>query len=148
MSRSRANADGVPSQLMVEHYRQRATAGLIISESAPVSQQGVGYPNTPGLFTPQQTAGWLRVVNSVRSHGGHMFAQLQHCGRISHRTHQEDDGLPVSSSAIKPSGFAVTSNGYLELETPRPLETSEIVEVVDQFRLAAQNAKDAGFDGV
>lgn len=148
MSRSRATAEGVPSRLMVEHYGQRATAGLIISESAPVSQQGVGYPNTPGLFTPEQTAGWLRVVNSVRSQGGRMFAQLQHCGRISHRSHQQDGALPVSPSAIKPNGFAVTSSGYKELETPRQLEISEIVDVVDQFRIAAQNALKAGFDGV
>lgn len=148
MSRSRATPEGIPSQLMVEHYGQRATAGLIISESAPISQQGVGYPCTPGLFTPQQTAGWLRVVNSVRSQGGRMFAQLQHCGRISHPSHQEDDAQPVSPSAIKPSGFAVTSDGYKELETPRQLEVSEIADAVDQFRNAAENARNAGFDGV
>lgn len=139
---------GVPGQLMVEHYGHRATAGLIISESAPVSQQGVGYPNTPGIFTPQQTAGWLRVMNSVRSQGGHMFAQLQHCGRISHPSHQEDGALPVAPSALKPSGFAFTAAGYQEFETPRQLEASEIADVVEQFRHAAENARNAGFDGV
>ncbi|WP_092646546.1 alkene reductase [Jannaschia faecimaris] len=148
MSRSRAMESGVPSQLMVDHYGHRATAGLIISESAPVSQQGVGYPNTPCIFTQQQTAGWLRVMNSVRSKGGRMFAQLQHCGRISHPSHQEENALPVAPSAIKPTGSAFTARGYQDFETPRQLETSEIVDVVDQFRQAAQNALDAGLDGV
>lgn len=148
MSRSRATVDGVPSKLMVQHYGDRATAGLIISESAPISPQGVGYPNTPGLFTSEQTAGWLRVVNAVRSRGGRIFAQLQHCGRVSHRFHQLDSALPVSASAIKPKGFAVTAEGYKEFETPRELDASEISEVVDQYRQAAQNARDAGFDGV
>lgn len=148
MSRSRAMDGGVPGQLMVEHYGSRATAGLIISESAPVSRQGVGYPNTPGIFTPQQTAGWLRVMNSVRSKGGRMFAQLQHCGRISHPSHQEDNAVPVAPSAVKPAGFAFTASGYQDFETPRQLDIAEIADVVDQFRLAAQNALDAGFDGV
>ncbi|WP_300019479.1 alkene reductase [uncultured Roseobacter sp.] len=148
MSRSRATNDGVPGALMVEHYKQRATAGLIISESAPISQQGVGYPNTPGLFTPQQTAGWLRVVNAVHSQGGRIVAQLQHCGRISHRSYQKDGAAPVAPSAIQPKGFAVTAQGYQDLETPRALETAEIAEVVEQYRMAAQNARDAGFDGV
>lgn len=148
MSRSRSMEGGVPGQLMVEHYGDRAAAGLIISESTPVSQQGVGYPGTPGIFTPQQTAGWLRVMNSVRSQGGRMFAQLQHCGRISHTSHQEDGGLPVAPSALKPSGFAFTANGYKEFETPRQLEMSEIPGIVDQFFHAAKNARDAGFDGV
>ncbi len=139
---------GIPSQLMVEHYGHRSTAGLIISESAPVSQQAVGYPNTPGIFTPQQTAGWLRVMNSVRSRGGRMFVQLQHCGRISHPTHQDGGALPVAPSAVHPDGFAFTASGYKEFETPRQLETSEIADVVDQFRHAAKNAQDAGFDGV
>ncbi len=148
MSRSRAVDGGVPSSAMAQHYADRATAGLIISESAPISQQGVGYPNTPGLFTPQQTAGWMRVLNAVRSQGGRMFAQLQHCGRISHPSHQPDGALPVAPSALKPAGHAFTATGYQDFETPRALETSEIAGVVDQFRLAAQNARDAGFDGV
>ncbi|WP_415401291.1 alkene reductase [Tateyamaria sp. SN3-11] len=148
MSRSRAEEGGVPGQMMADHYSDRATAGLIISESAPVSRQGVGYPNTPGLFTQQQTAGWLRVLNSVRSQGGRMFAQLQHCGRISHSSHQEGNEVPVAPSALRPAGSAFTSSGYQDFDTPRRLETLEIPGVVDQFRLAAQNARDAGFDGV
>ena len=148
MSRSRATEGGVPGQSMVRHYADRATAGLIISESAPVSQQGVGYPNTPGLFTAQQTAGWTRVVNAVRSRGGRIFAQRQQCGRCSHPSHLEGAALPVAPSAVTPDGVAFTAAGYQEFQTPRPLETSEIADVVDQFRLAAQNAREAGFDGV
>ncbi len=148
LSRSRATPEGVPTAMMVEHYQQRASAGLIISESAPISQQGVGYPNTPGLFTPEQTAGWLRVVNAVHANGGRIFAQLQHCGRISHRNHQENDALPVAPSAVQPNGAAVTAERYLPLETPRALGTDEIKDVVEQYRSAAQNSLAAGFDGI
>ncbi len=148
LSRSRATPEGVPSPMMVRHYGDRATAGLIISESAPISQQGVGYPNTPGLFTDAQAAGWLRVLNAVHSAGGHMFAQLQHCGRVSHPSHQEGGILPVSASAVKPEGVAVTAQGYLPFETPRPLEMGEMADVVAQYHQAALKAKAAGFDGV
>lgn len=148
MTRNRASEDGVPSAIMVEHYRQRATAGLIISESAPVSQQAVGYPHTPGLFTSAQAAGWLRLVNAVHSSDGRIFAQLQHCGRISHPSHQEDGAAPVGPSAILPQGHAVTLDGFQSFVAPRALETSEIAGVVDQFRQAALHARDAGFDGV
>lgn len=148
MTRNRASSDGVPTPLMIEHYRQRATAGLIISESAPVSAQGVGYPHTPGLFTTEQSAGWLRLVNAVHAEGGRIFAQLQHCGRISHPSHQIDDALPVAPSAIQPKGHAVTSSGFLDFFMPRALETSDIRDIVAQFKSAAEFAKAAGFDGV
>lgn len=148
MTRNRASEAGVPGALMVEHYRQRATAGLVISESAPVSVQGVGYPHSPGLFTAEQTAGWLRVVNAVHSQGGRIFAQLQHCGRISHPSHQEDSALPVAASAIRPKGHAVTASGYQDLVTPRALDTAEIAGVVAQFKSAAEQARAAGFDGI
>jgi len=148
MSRSRATHEGVPTALMVEHYQQRASAGLIITESAPVSHQGVGYPCTPGLYTPEQIAGWLRVVNAVHARGGFIFAQLQHCGRISHRSHQLDDAVPVAPSAILPEGYAVTATGYQPFETPRALEAQEVKDVVEQYRQAARNCVLAGFDGV
>lgn len=148
MTRNRASGDGVPSGLMVEHYRQRASAGLIIAESAPVSAQGVGYPHTPGLFTSAQVAGWLRVVNAVHSAGGRIFAQLQHCGRISHPSHQANGARPVGPSAIRPRGHAVTATGFQSFETPRMLETQEISDVVEQFRQGAVHAREAGFDGV
>lgn len=148
MSRSRATPEGVPTALMAEHYGQRASAGLIITESAPVSHQGVGYPCTPGVYTPEQTAGWLRIVNSVHARGGRIFAQLQHCGRISHKSHQPDDGTPVGPSAIAPEGVAFTATGYQPFDTPRTLATDEITNIVAQYRQAAENCMTAGFDGV
>ena len=148
MTRNRAGSDGVPTEMMTTYYAQRASAGLIIGESAPVSQQGVGYPNAPGLYSTEQAAGWLRVVNAVHSEGGHIFAQLQHCGRISHPSHQADGALPVAPSAIAPAGQSVTVKGMQDYVVPRPLETSEIPGVVAQFKAAAELAKNAGFDGV
>lgn len=148
LTRNRAGDEGVPTGMMVKYYAQRASAGLIISESAPISQQGVGYPHTPGLFSSEQTAGWLRVVNAVHSEGGRIFAQLQHCGRISHPSHQVDQATPISPSAIAPSRQAVTTNGMLDFVTPRRLDQSEIPSIVAQFKAAAENAKAAGFDGI
>lgn len=148
LSRSRATPEGVPTALMVEHYKQRATAGLIITESAPISHQGVGYPSTPGLFTPEQTAGWLRVVNAVHASGGRIFAQLQHCGRISHKSHQPNEATPVAPSPICPDGVAFTTSGYQPFETPQELQADEIKSIVEQYKQAAQNCLAAGFDGV
>ena len=148
MTRNRADDDGIAGPMMAAHYGQRASAGLIISESSPVSSEGVGYPYTPGLFTQQQTSGWLRVVNEVHSAGGHIFAQLQHCGRISHPSHQEGNALPVAPSAIAPQGKSVTKSGMQDYVTPRPLEASDIPNVVMQFKTAAKNALAAGFDGI
>lgn len=148
MTRNRASDNGAPTPLMVEHYRQRATAGLIVSESVPVSQQGVGYPFTPGLFEIEQSTGWLRVVNAVHSEGGRIFAQLQHCGRISHPDHQKGSLAPVAPSALRPAGHAVTKAGFQDFVTPRELDAVEIAEIVGQFRAAAELASAAGFDGI
>ncbi len=148
MTRNRANDGGAPTALMMEHYRQRATAGLIISESSPVSPQAVGYPHTPGMYTPDQTRGWLRLVNTVHSAGSLIFAQLQHCGRISHPSHQPGGTAPVAPSAIKPKGHAVTANGFQDYVLPRALTLSETEDAVEEFRLAAVNAREAGFDGI
>ena len=148
MTRNRASESGAPTAIMVEYYQQRATAGLIVSESAPVSQQGVGYPHTPGLFDTEQSTGWSRVVNAVHSEGGRIFAQLQHCGRISHPSHQKDGSVPVAPSAVRPKGHSVTTAGYQDFVTPRALDTGEMAEVVGQFKVAAKYALDAGFDGI
>lgn len=148
MTRNRADEDGVPTPAMATYYAQRAGAGFIIGESAPVSAQAVGYPFTPNLFTDAQTAGWLRVNNRIHSAGGKIFAQLQHCGRISHPSMQADDDRPVAPSAIRPEGQAITYSGMKDFVTPRALETDEIPAIVDQFRQAAERAKQAGFDGV
>ena len=148
MTRNRADKDGVVPPMMVTHYQQRASAGLIITESSPVSRQAIGYPHTPGLFTEAQAAGWLRVTNAVHSAGGHIFAQLQHCGRISHPSMQDAEALPVAPSAVRPSGQAITYQGMQDFVTPRALETDEVAGIVDEFRGAAERAKAAGFDGV
>lgn len=148
MTRNRANKEGIVSALMVTHYQQRASAGLIITESAPVSVQGVGYPNTPGLFTENQADSWKPLTAAVHSEGGHIFAQLQHCGRISHSNMQPNNKLPVAPSAIRPSGQAVTYTGMLDFETPRALELDEIPAIVEGFLQGAEMAKRAGFDGI
>jgi N-ethylmaleimide reductase len=148
MTRNRAAPNGIPSPLMAIHYGQRGDAGLVISESAPVSAQGVGYPGTPGIYTEEQAQGWRKITDAVHAKGGHIFAQLQHCGRISHPSLQVDEELPVAPSAIKPEGLAVTYGGMQPFLMPRELSTGEVPQVVDQFKKAAAVAKAAGFDGV
>ncbi|TGD81836.1 alkene reductase [Hymenobacter wooponensis] len=148
MTRSRAtNEATVPTESVVKYYVQRATAGLIISEGSQVSPQGVGYINTPGIYSEEQVAGWKKVTDAVHAAGGRIFIQLWHVGRVSHPFFHNGE-LPVGPSAIKPEGAkAFTGQGFEDVPTPRALELSEIPGVVDQFRQAARNAKLAGFDG-
>ncbi len=148
MTRNRAAEGDVPSDLIAEHYAQRASAGLIITEGSQVSQQGQGYPATPGIYTPQQVTGWRKVTDAVHAKDGHIFIQLWHVGRISHPSLQPEGALPVAPSAIKPAGEAVTYQGMQPFVEPHALELSEIPGIVEQFRVAAHNAKAAGFDGV
>ncbi|MCP2317124.1 N-ethylmaleimide reductase [Nocardia amikacinitolerans] len=148
MTRNRADADGVVPSAMVVHYGQRASAGLIVSESVPVSAQGVGYPFTPGVYTDAQAASWRRVTDLVHAGQGRMFAQLQHCGRVSHPSLQPGGALPVAPSPVRPDGQAVTYAGMQDFVTPWPLDIEEIPAIVAQFRDAAQQAKRAGFDGI
>jgi len=148
LTRNRADAGNVPTEMNARYYTQRAAAGLIISEATQVSAQGVGYPLTPGIHGDEQVAGWKRVVDSVRAAGGRMFLQLWHVGRISHPSLQPNGELPVAPSAIRPAGEAVTYEGMKPFVTPRALETDEIPGIVEQYRLGAENAKRAGFDGV
>lgn len=148
MTRNRADEKGIVSPMMVTYYQQRASAGLVVTESTPVSPEGVGYPFTPGIYTDAQAASWLRVTDAVHSVGGHIFVQLQHCGRISHPSLLPDNATPVGSSALRPTGQAVTYNGMQDFVTPRALETREIPGIVAQFQRGAEMAKRAGFDGV
>ena len=148
MTRNRADKDGVATPMMETHYRQRASAGLIVTESVPVSDEAVGYPLTPGIYTDAQAASWLRVTDAVHSAGGRISVQLQHCGRISHPSLQPGNATPVGPSALRPTGQAVTYSGMQEFVTPRALETDEIPRVVAQFQRGAKMAKRAGFDGV
>src|SRR5512146_3520281 len=107
LTRNRATENGVVPPMMVAHYRERADAGLIITESTPVSPQAIGYPFTPGIYAEPQVASWVRLTNAVHSAGGLVFLQLQHCGRISHPSLQPDGATPVAPSAIRPAGLAV-----------------------------------------
>ena len=147
MTRSRALAGNVPNPLAAIYYAQRATAGLLITEGTQVSPQGVGYIRTPGMHAPEQVAGWKEITEAVHKAGGRIFAQLWHVGRVSHPDFH-GGALPVAPSAIAAVGEAFTINGRQKLETPRALTLSEILDVVEQFRRAAMNAKAAGFDGV
>ena len=147
MTRSRALDGNVPNPLAAIYYAQRATAGLLITEGTQVSPQGVGYIRTPGIHSPEQVAGWKVVTDAVHKAGGRIFAQLWHVGRVSHPDFH-GGALPVGPSAIAAVGEAFTVNGRQKLEAPRALTLSEIADVVEQFRRAAVNAKEAGFDGV
>ena len=148
LTRSRAGEGDVPTPTVVEYYRQRASAGLIITEGSQVSAQGKGYMRTPGIFTAEQITGWRQVTDAVHAEGGRIFLQLWHVGRLSHPLVQINSAQPVAPSAIKADGEIYTPEGLKSYEVPRALDLGEIPDVVADFRLAAENAKRAGFDGV
>jgi len=148
MTRNRAGPGNAPTAMNATYYAQRASAGLIVSEGTQVSPQGVAYPGTPGIHSPEQVAGWRLVTEAVHARGGRIFLQLWHGGRISHPTLQPGGALPVAPSAIRPEGKLWTGAGMLPYETPRALATHEIADVVESFRSGAENALAAGFDGV
>jgi N-ethylmaleimide reductase len=148
LTRCRASAGNVPNELNAEYYRQRASAGLIIAEATSVSPFGYGYPNTPGIHTPEQVAGWKKVVQAVHSGGGRIFLQLWHVGRISHPCFQPNGVLPIAPSAIRPKGQVFNGKEMVDYVTPRALEVSEIPGIVAEYVHGAKLAKEAGFDGV
>jgi N-ethylmaleimide reductase len=149
LTRSRAGEQRLPNLLMAEYYAQRASAGLIITEATVVSRQGIGWLNSPGIYSAEQVSGWKRVVDAVHAKGTPMFLQLWHCGRASHRLFHEDQALPVAPSAIKINGaYSHTPFGKRPYETPRALHTDEVSAIVKDYRRAAERAKAAGFDGV
>ena len=148
LTRSRATIDGIPTPIMAEYYRQRASAGLIISEATNISHQGTGYPYTPGIYTDEQIEKWKDITTSIHEAGGRIFMQLWHVGRHSHPWYQVAGDLPVSASAIKEDGSIKTPEGIKETVTPRSLEIDEIKDIVKQYGQAADNAIEAGFDGV
>ncbi|WP_397450749.1 alkene reductase [Pseudomonas sp. NA-150] len=141
---------GVPTALSAEYYAQRASAALIVTESAAISAQALGYPDMPGLYNAEQIAGWKRVTDAVHAKGGRIIAQIVHSGRTSHSSYSASGALAVAPSAIVPvGGQAFTPSFSLEaFEVPRALETHELAGVVESFRQAAENAISAGFDGV
>jgi len=148
LTRNRAGAGFVPTDLTVEYYSQRATAGLIITEASQISQQGQGYQDTPGIYTPEQVAAWRKVTDAVHAKGGRMFIQLWHVGRISHVSLQPDGGAPVAPSAITAKTKTYVNNSFTDTSAPRALELSEIPGIIADYRRAAANAIAAGFDGV
>jgi N-ethylmaleimide reductase len=148
LTRSRAVAGDIPGPLAAEYYRQRASAGLIVTEATQISPQGKGYAFTPGIYNDAQVAEWKKTTDAVHEAGGRIFVQLWHVGRISHPSLQPDGGLPVAPSAVKPEGKAFTETGFQAFVTPRALELAEIPGVIEQYRVAAKCAKAAGFDGV
>jgi N-ethylmaleimide reductase len=148
MTRNRAGKGNVPRELNASYYRQRASAGLVITEATQVDPTGVGYPGTPGIHSDEQVAGWQTVTEAVHEEGGQVALQLWHVGRISHPSLQPDGQLPVAPSAIKPAGQAFTARGLKDFVTPRALAGEEIPAVVAQYASAAVRAREAGFDGV
>jgi N-ethylmaleimide reductase len=151
LTRMRAHWQGnVPTVLNAEYYAQRATpGGLLIAEATPVSPQGHGHPNVPGIHTAAQVAGWRQVTEAVKAKGGHMYLQLWHTGRVSHSTHQMDGRPPVGPSAIAAQGNTMSAFGKrVPYEVPRPLRIDELPGVVASFARAAENAMAAGFAGV
>jgi N-ethylmaleimide reductase len=148
LTRNRAAAGQVPSELAVEYYRQRAGAGLIISEATQVCPEGQGYLDTPGIHSAEQVAGWRRVTDAVHAVDGRIVAQLWHVGRISHVSLQPGGKAPVSSTARRAETKTLTAEGWEPVSAPRALRTEEIAAVVASYRHAARCAIHAGFDGV
>lgn len=159
MTRSRAGAGDVATEMMADYYAQRASAGLIVSEGTQISQQGQGYAWTPGMYTEAQIAGWKKVTTAVHQAGGKIFAQLWHVGRVSHTVLQPNGAQPVSSSAIQAEGVKVFVDvegrgpesgvgAMVQHDMPRALRTEEIPAIVNDYAQAARNAIAAGFDGI
>jgi len=147
LTRCRASAGRVPNELMRDYYVQRASAGLILSEAVAVTPLGVGYPDTPGIWSAEQIEGWRLITSAVHDAGSHIFMQLWHVGRVSHPDYL-DGALPVAPSAIAPEGHVSLLRPKRPYVTPRALETEEIPGIVAAYRQGAINAKAAGFDGV
>ncbi len=147
LTRSRAGVERVPNALMAEYYRQRSSAGLILSEATSVTPMGVGYANTPGIWSDEQVAGWKLVTTAVHEAGGRIFLQLWHVGRISDPMFLNGE-IPVAPSAVRPAGHVSLVRPEKPFVTPRALELSEIPSVIEAYRKGAENALKAGFDGV
>lgn len=148
MTRNRANSEGTPTSLMAEHYAQRATAGLVITEMTVVSEMSVAYLNAPGIYRDSHVAGWRQVTGRVHEAGGLIVAQIAHAGRVSHPSLLPGQQLPVAPSPIRPAGHVHTRSGRQAFETPRALGAHEIASIATEFAQASRLAQEAGFDGV
>jgi N-ethylmaleimide reductase len=148
MTRNRAGPGNVATDLTATYYAQRASAGLLVTEASQISPEAVGYPNTPGIHGEAQTQAWRQVTDRVHAHGGHIFLQLWHAGRVSHPSLLPEAMLPVAPSALAVAGKAFTAQGLLPFPVPRALGTAEVGRIVGDFAEAARRARSAGFDGV
>lgn len=148
LTRSRANADGTPSALAADYYAQRASFGLLISEGTQPSADGQGYPNTPGIYTAAQVAGWQKITQAVHAAGGRLFIQLMHAGRMSHPDNTPHHRQAVAPSAIATGESIYTLQGLKDIPAPRALTPKEIAATVEDFAQAAAMAIEAGADGV
>jgi N-ethylmaleimide reductase len=148
LTRNRADADGVPGGLAATYYSQRASAGLIVTEATQISPMGKGYLNTPGIHSPEQVRAWSRIVESVHKSGGRIFLQLWHVGRISHTSLLPNNAQPEAPSAIRANSQTLIATGMAPVSEPVALTAVGIEETLDDYRRAAANAKEAGFDGV
>lgn len=147
LTRSRSSHTHIPTDLMVEYYRQRSHAGLIFSEATGISQQGLGTPFAPGIWNQQQIEGWRKVTSAVHQEGGKIVLQLWHMGRVVHPSFLAGE-KPVSASATTAPGSVHTYSGKEEYVTARALEVDEIKKIIHQYGVAARNGMDAGFDGI
>lgn len=150
LTRMRATPGSLaPHDLNTEYYRQRSGAGLIITEASQISPIGMGYPLTPGIYSPEQIAGWKKITDAVHAEGGKIVIQLWHVGRVSHSSLHPAEGLPVAPSAIAAPGMTFTAAfEQVPFETPRAMTVAEIKQTLADYRQAAENALAAGFDGV
>lgn len=148
LTRNRAIAGNKPGPLTVEYYRQRASAGLIISEASQISPMAQGYLDTPGIHSEEQVAAWRSVTDAVHAEGGRMVIQLWHVGRISHSSLLPGGAAPVSSTSRQSPAMTYTKEGFVPVSAPRALRDDELPALVADYAQAARNAMDAGFDGV
>lgn len=149
MTRSRANAAGIPSELAIEYYQQRSSAGLIITEGTSPSPNGSGYPRVPGIYTKEQIIAWKKITDAVHQNNGKIFLQIMHVGRIAHPLNKLPTAETVAPSAVKAAGKMYTDqSGLQDMAMPRELRTDEIPLVIEEYKQATKNAFEAGFDGV
>jgi N-ethylmaleimide reductase len=148
LTRNRAVANQVPSELALTYYVQRASAGLIVAEATQISREGQGYLDTPGVYSPEQVAAWRKITDAVHAAGGKMVLQLWHVGRISHVSLQDGGIAPVSSTAKVAVAKTFITDGFVDVSAPRALRLDELPRIVADYRHAARCAVQAGFDGV
>lgn len=148
LTRNRAQDDGTPKEMAIEYYRQRAGAGLIVTEATQISAMGKGYLDTPGIYLPKHVEAWRKITDAVHDEGGVIFCQLWHVGRISHTSLLPDGAQPVSSTDEKANAQTYTQNGFEDCSKPIALDKQGIKQTMEDYANAAKMAKESGFDGV